>query len=172
MLHNKNIIKNHIILYETLLKSKSDNIQNILIIGSQSDFNFNEYFKHSQIYYLDVLNRVPSQFINTNTKIYKTVFKSKIEEFMDDMFDKNIKFDIIIDDGIHTENTIRFYMDYYLEWITETGIILIEDVMDAETIELLKNLTPLDLKPFIEIYYIDHNKIKDVIFVINKSVRS
>jgi hypothetical protein len=91
---------------------------------------------------------------------------------MDDMFDKNIKFDIIIDDGIHTENTIRFYMDYYLEWITETGIILIEDVMDAETIELLKNLTPLDLKPFIEIYYIDHNKIKDVIFVINKSVRS
>lgn len=171
MITNTNTFKNHDFLYETILNSKANKIQNILIIGSQSNFNFNEYFKHSQIYYLDVLNKVPLQFINTNTKIYKTAFKSSIEDFMDDIFEKHIKFDIIIDDGIHTENTIRFYMDYYLEWITENGIIIIEDVLDTKTIELLQKLTPNDIKPFIEIYYINHNKIKDVIFVINKSIK-
>ena len=155
--------------YEKLLQSKKLTAKNILIMGSQTNFNFNNYFENAHIDYINVLNRLPSNFINNNTTIYNINDKTNIEHFVNDIFDKNIKYDIILDDGIHTENTIKFYMTDYIDWLTDDGIIIIEDVWDW--IDLLKDTTPDNLKSHIEIYNILNFKDKsdDVVFVINKS---
>jgi hypothetical protein len=166
MTPNDNSNKN---LYELLFKTKKNTAKNILIMGSQSSFKFNNYFENAHIDYIDVLNRVPVNFINDKTKIYDINGKKNIELFANDIFDKNIKYDIILDDGIHTEKTVSFYMSHYTDLITEDGIIIIEDVIDW--LYSLINNTPEQLKKYIEIYNVlDYkNKLDDVVFVINKS---
>jgi len=168
--NDKKII-NHKNLYEKLLSSKKHTAKKILIMGSQTSFEFNEYFKHAHIDYIDVLDKVPYHFINDKTKIYGTKGKTNIESLVDEIFVKNIKYDIIIDDGIHTENTIDFYMTFYTKWIADDGIIIIEDVMDW--LENLNHSTPKQLRQYVEIYKITDlkNKLDDVIFVINQTNR-
>lgn len=155
-------------LYEKLFDSNINTVKNILIMGSQTSFEFNNYFKDAHIDYIDVLGRVPLHFMNDNTNVYNTNGSSNIETLVDYILDKNIKYDIILDDGIHTEKTIDFYMTYYTKWMATTGIIIIEDVRDW--IEELKKTTPDSLKQHIEIYEILDlkNKLDDVIFIINK----
>lgn len=163
-----NNTQSHKHFYEQLLHTKINTAKNILIMGSQTSFKFNDYFKNAHVDYINVLNRVPDHLINDHTTIYDINDKKNIETLTNAIFDKNIKYDIILDDGIHTKNTIDFYMSNYTDWLTSDGIIIIEDVW--EWIELLKTLTPNHLKQHIEIYNIldFKNKLDDAIFVINK----
>jgi len=158
-------------LYEILLESKKNTVKNILIMGSISNFEFNNYFKNAHIDYVNILNRVPVHFMNDKTKIYDINGKQNIDILINDIFDKNIKYDIIIDDGIHTEKTVKFYMSHYTEWITEDGIIIIEDV--ADWVDILTNDVPDELTNNIEIYNMVNNndKIDNVVFVIDKSFK-
>lgn len=160
---------NHKHLYENLLQSKIYTAKRILIMGSQTDFDFNQYFINAHIDYIDVLDKVPLQFINDKTNIYNINSKTNINMLVDDIFVKNIKYDVILDDGIHTKNSIDFYMTYYTKWVEEDGIIIIEDA--HEWIEQLKDSAPVNLRKNIEIYEIldFKNKLDDVIFVINQS---
>jgi hypothetical protein len=156
-------------LYEKILPLKKESVKKILIIASQTTV-INNYFENAEIDYIDVLGRVPLHLVNKNTKIYNDNNNgSTFENLVNDIFDKNTKYDIILDDGIHTENTIEFYMTYYTKWLTNNGIIIIEDACDW--IQQLTSNTPDELKPFIEIYNVLDNKnnLDDTVFIINKN---
>lgn len=47
-----------------------------------------------------------------------------------DLLDDGIPFDIIIDDGAHTLDTMRFVVRRYLELLDDRGTLIIEDVLD------------------------------------------
>jgi hypothetical protein len=169
--HIINHTSNHNSFYKHLLEEKINTAKNILIIGTQTTFKFNDYFKNAHIDYINVLDRVPDHLINDNTKIYNINNKKFTEILENDIFDKNNKYDIILDDGIHSEKTISSYMKNYTDCIINDGVIIIEDAYDW--IDLLKILIPDDLKPHVEIYNILNlkNKIDDTIFVINKMTK-
>lgn len=84
---------------------------------------------------------------------------------------KNMKFDILVDDGPHTLASMIDFLRMYLPLLKDDGILVIEDVQDINWIDNLREVTPDQWKPFIEVY--DRRSVKgrydDIMFVINKT---
>lgn len=82
-----------------------------------------------------------------------------------------MKFDIMIDDGPHTLESMIYFITMYSPLMKEDGILVVEDVQQIAWIDILKACTPDALKPYIEVQ--DRRGVKgrydDILFIINKS---
>jgi uncharacterized UPF0146 family protein len=87
---------------------------------------------------------------------------------------KGITFDVLVDDGPHTLDSMKRFIALYLPLLKDDGILVIEDVQNIAWTEELRQLTPDIFKPYVKIY--DRREIKgrydDIMFVIDKTVRS
>lgn len=85
---------------------------------------------------------------------------------------KNIKFDVMIDDGPHTLETMIQFIKLYSQIMTDDGILIVEDVQSIDWIDELKNAVPENLKSYIKWYDLRKNKNKsdDIVFTIDKSL--
>lgn len=181
-LTDKNTLHSYLELYESLFSSKKESAKNILEIGIGDVYEKNggsiklwyEYFVNATIYSLDILSidRVIDELIN-NPRI---VLYTSINAYDDDFFNhsilsKNIKYDILLDDGPHTLESMKKFINLYSQLMTDDGILVIEDVQSIEWIELLKNEVPENLKQYIQIYDLRSikNRYDDIVFVINKN---
>jgi len=68
-------------------------------------------------------------------------------------------FDIVIDDGPHSLESMEIFLKEYSKKINTNGVLIIEDIQDYNWIDRLKEATPEHLRDKIEIY--DLRKIKD-----------
>ena len=86
-------------------------------------------------------------------------------------YKKNIKFDMILDDGAHTLETMIKFIELYSKILNDDGVLIIEDIPDIAWIDSLKNCTPEHLKKYISIYDLRNikNRFDDIVFVIDKS---
>jgi hypothetical protein len=93
-----------------------------------------------------------------------------IERFKTTFLDKNIKFDILIDDGPHTFDSMVMFIKLYSQIMTSDGILIIEDVQDWKWIKQLKDAVPKELKQYIKVYDLRSNKNRfdDIVFTIDK----
>jgi 23S rRNA U2552 (ribose-2'-O)-methylase RlmE/FtsJ len=103
-----------------------DGVLNILEIGIQrggSLLAWKDYFKNAEIYGVDIVDVVIPEyrkdFINY---IFSDVKDPKVKEEL-----KDIKFDIIIDDGSHQINDIIFVVKTYVEQLKVNGYLIVED---------------------------------------------
>ena len=92
---------------------------------------------------------------------------------MDYFLDNNIKFDIIIDDGPHTLESMIYIIKNYTQLLNNNGILIIEDVQAIEWCETLYNNVEPSLQKFS--YNIDRRHIKgtldDILFIVeNKQI--
>jgi hypothetical protein len=80
------------------------------------------------------------------------------------------KFDVIVDDGPHTLASMKVCVSSYSKLLTDTGVLVVEDIQDIRWIEELRSATPDELKPFIQVFDLRSTKGRydDVLFVINK----
>lgn len=170
-------------LYETLLSSKKYTAKNILEVGI-GDFNeknggsiklWHEYFKSATIHAIDILSidRVIDELIN-NEKInlYTSIDAYDIDFFTKNILNSEIKFDILLDDGPHTLDSISKFVVLYSQVMSDDGILIIEDIQKFEYLTILSDLVPENLKKYIEIYDLrnGNNAPPDnVVFVINKN---
>jgi hypothetical protein len=179
---DKNTTHSYLTLYEYLLKNKKDSAKNILEVGIG---NFGEknggsiklwydYFTNATIYGLDILpiNRVMDELLNNNRIILYTSTDAYNNNFFTNQFlNKNIKFDFMLDDGPHTLESMKKFINLYSQIMTDDGILIIEDVQSIDWIDILKNEVPENLKKYIKIY--DLREIKgrydDIVFTIDKS---
>lgn len=101
----------------------------------------------------------------TSTDAYNEDF------FTTNFLNKNIKFDLLLDDGPHTLDSMKQFIKLYSQVMTDDGILIIEDLKDIKWIEELRNATPDHLKPFIHSYDLRPNKNRsdDIVFTIDKS---
>ena len=85
-------------------------------------------------------------------------------------FLNQIKFDFILDDGPHTLESIKKFIQLYSKVITNDGILFIEDVTYWEWIEILTNEVPKNLKKYIKVYDLRpiKNRFDDIVFKIDK----
>jgi hypothetical protein len=179
---DKNTTHSYIDLYESLFSKKKDSATHILEIGIGPETHQNggsikmwaDYFTNANVYAVDIihLNDINTNITNhprihllTSQDAYSPIFvKSKL-------IDKNIKFDMMLDDGPHTLRSMVSFIVLYSNVLKEDGILAIEDVQDMSWIDTLRHVTPTELKPFIEVY--DRRSVKgrydDIVFVINKS---
>jgi len=177
---DKNSVHSYFDTYQSLFNSKQFNNNNILEIGVYSGGSiklWNDFFPNSHIYGIDIHN-------NINNSISNQLFNSSnITLFLNnDAYNNdfvlthfnNKRFDIIIDDGPHTLDSMISFIKLYSNLLTSNGILIIEDIQDFNWINTLISVTDDNLKPFIHIYDLRNNKNRydDILFVINKNSSS
>lgn len=169
-------------LYEKLLHEKKNTAKHVLEVGI-GDFNvknggsiklWHDYFKNAIIYGMDILNidRVIDELKNNErVKLYTSVDAYDLSFFRENIFNLGIKFDMLLDDGPHTLETISKFVVLYSQVMSDDGILIIEDVQKMEYIKIISDLVPDNLKKYIEIY--DLRNIRhcpdNIVFVINKN---
>jgi hypothetical protein len=184
-LTDKNTSHSYITTYERLFSSKKMFKNNILEIGigdpKQNKENggsiklWFDYFPNSTIYGLDILDISNiNDIIKNNDRIKLfTSINAYDTTFIENTFVKNdIKFDILIDDGPHTLDSMIFFVTHYLPLLNETGVLVIEDIPDITWINILIQNVPEEYRKFIQIEDLRHvkNRWDDIMLIINKSL--
>lgn len=178
---DKNTAHSYIELYQNLLSTKKDTATHILEVGigprqpnGGSIKMWANYFTNANIYALDIIpiSEVNPELINHSRIYLHTSSDAYNADFFTNTFlSKQMKFDILLDDGPHTLNSMVSFITLYHQVMKEDGILMIEDVQDISWCNTLYEVTPDHLRPFITIY--DRRAAKgrwdDIVFVINKN---
>jgi hypothetical protein len=171
---DKNTVHSYLETYENLFSAKRLTSTHILEIGIQDGGSVKlwyDYFINANIYGLDIrkIKDVWPVLLN-NERIKIGCFDAYSAEFISENLPSlNVKFDILIDDGPHTLESMIKFINGYLPFLKNKGILIIEDVQSIEWIDKLTEIVPDELKEFIEIYDLRHikNRYDDILFVIN-----
>lgn len=179
---DKNTTHSYLPLYEKLFYNRKNTAKNILEIGI-GDFGeknggsiklWRDYFVNGTIHALDILpiNRIMDELLLDNRVILYTQINAYDDNFFNKLLSKNIKYDIMIDDGPHTLESMKKFIQLYSQLMTDDGILIIEDVQSFDWIDILKNEVPENLKKFIEVYdlRLNKNRYDDIVFVIKKNL--
>lgn len=175
---DKNTVHSYLATYEKLFSKKKETAKNVLEVGIHFGGSiklWHDYFVNSTVYgieYNDVWQEYyeKSGIINNeriklhnNTDAYNPVFVNNTL--------KNIKFDMVLDDGPHSIDSFVSFIRLYSELLADDGILVIEDIQHPEWLRILSEAVPDNLKAYIEIYDLRQNKNRydDIVFVINKS---
>jgi hypothetical protein len=179
---DKNTTHSYLNLYQNLLQRKKETAKHVLEIGI-GDFGeknggsiklWKDYFKNATIYGLDILpiSRVMDELItNQRVKLYTSINAYDETFFTNTFLNKNIKCDVLLDDGPHTLASMVLFIRLYSQIMADDGILIIEDVQSIDWIEILKNEVPQHLKSFVKVYDLRANKNRydDIVFTIDKS---
>jgi hypothetical protein len=180
---DKNTAHSYLEVYSKLFEPKRLSAKNVLEVGIGwvKDENggsiklWRDFFENSMIYGLDITQEdVIWDDIKNDDRIllflekdaYDPVFFKKTFS----MFLSNkVYFDVLIDDGPHTLETMKTFINMYSKLLSQTGIMVIEDVQTLEWIPELIKAVPEHLKMFVEVYDLRHIKGRwdDILFVIN-----
>lgn len=181
---DKNTCHSYLNSYEYLFESKKFEKNNILEIGIGAPLEnksnggsiklWCDYFPNSIIYGLDIcdISVVNDNIINKDRiKLYTSIDAYDTTFIEREFTNNNIKFDILIDDGPHTLESMIFFVKHYLPLLNDNGVLVIEDVSDMNWINILTDNTPEEYKQYIECIDLRHvkNRWDDIMFVIRKT---
>jgi len=177
---DKNTVHAYLDLYQMLIENKKDTAKNILEIGIGGGGSiqlWNDFFLKANIYSIDItnMNWVFEKLLPLDRVTLYTGLDAYDEKIFNSYFyKKNIKFDMILDDGAHTLETMIKFVELYSKILTDDGILIIEDIPDINWTEILKQHTPEHLKKFINIYDLRNikDRFDDIVFVIDKTIKN
>lgn len=107
------------------LKDKAKNVLEIGIFCGYSMLMWHDFFQQAHIYGMDV-NEIPSFLKKDRITTYQqNAYDTNLVQ--KEFIDKNIRFDVMIDDGPHTHEAWMFFIDHYLPLLNEGGVAIIED---------------------------------------------
>lgn len=181
-LTDKNTDHSYLDLYYDLLCSKKETAKNILEVGIYRGGSiklWHDFFENAIIYGLDrddIDNIYMTNEIKNKERIY--LFTS-IDAYNENYFNSNFlskktKFDVLLDDGPHTLDSMTKFIKLYSQVMTDDGILIIEDIQDWDWIDTLKNEVPDHLKEFVKVYDLREKKGRydDIVFTIDKVNRN
>ena len=91
-----------------------------------------EYFPNATIYTIDIFSRIPADEINILThERVKWLKADSMDPNINEQINNawgDIKFDIIIDDGLHTPLANKLTFDHIKHFMSQTAVYFIEDV--------------------------------------------
>jgi hypothetical protein len=171
----KNTMHSYLPLYDNLLLRLKDTAQNVLEIGISQGGSiklWDDYFTNAQIHGIDIINinDIWDKIIKDKITLYTYVDAYNDEWFNSTFLNTNIKFDVMIDDGPHTLESVILFIKLYTQLLTDDGILIIENIQYWKWIDILKNEVPENLKQYIKVYDLRSNKNRydDIVFTIDK----
>jgi predicted O-methyltransferase YrrM len=181
---DKNTIHSYLELYENLLASKKVTAKNVLEIGignGQGITNggsiklWHDYFLNANVYALDIqhIDNIWDEIKNNERIILHTSVDAYTEEFVKTEFiDKNIKFDMMLDDGPHTLESMKTFIQLYTPLLEDNGLLIIEDIQDPKWINELYAVVPDKLKKFVSAFDLrsKKNRYDDIVLTIRNKV--
>ena len=173
---DKDTTHSYLDLYDKLLLKRKETSFNILEIGiyyGGSIKLWGDYFTNATIYGLDIM---PIDYVWNGIRDKKNIILHTSTDAYDEeyfnytLLQKNIKFDMILDDGPHTLESMKTFIKLYSQLLTDDGILIIEDVQSIDWLEYLIDSTPDKLKQYIKTYDLRENKNRydDIVFTIDK----
>jgi hypothetical protein len=173
---DKNTSHSYLETYEFLFNSKKNTATHVLEIGINFGGSIKlwyDYFTNATIYGLDISDNISVNEIKNNDRI---ILNADVDAYNKTFFNntflnKNIKFDIIIDDGPHTLESMITFIQLYLQVIKDDGILVIEDIPSIDWIQSLVNVVPDQYLPYVYVYDLreQKNRWDDILLVINKN---
>ena len=172
---DKNTTHSYLPLYQKLLENKKETAKNVLEVGIQYGGSiklWNDFFTNATVYGIDIMNfeNVWNEIKNNDKIVLYTSRNAYDIHFFNKTF-LNIKFDLILDDGPHTLESMIQFIQLYSQLMTEDGILIIEDVQSIDWINTLISVVPDHLKKYIKVYDLRGNKNQydDIVFTIDKT---
>jgi hypothetical protein len=174
---DKNTVHSYLPLYERLLFPRKESVKNALEIGicqGGSIKLWHDYFPNATVFGLDCMhiNGIWSELKNKDRINLYTSTNAYDRSFIQSEFvNKSRRFDFILDDGPHTFESMRTFVNTYSRLLTDDGILILEDVQQWGWIEHLLNEVPGELKNFVHLYDLRWNKGRydDIVLVIDKT---
>jgi hypothetical protein len=179
---DKNTTHSYLDLYESLFQGKKETATHVLEVGigyppnnGGSMMMWEKYFTQAQIYALDIISitDVCTDILHQQRiHVYTGINAYDPHVFKRLFLTTPVRFDILLDDGPHTLESMVAFITLYSRVLKPDGILVIEDVQSMDWIDVLRTHTPELLKPFIEVYDLREKKGRydDIVFVINKSL--
>tara|TARA_Y100001972_G_C7646951_1_gene325164 strand:+ start:1008 stop:1580 length:573 start_codon:yes stop_codon:yes gene_type:complete len=170
---DKNQEHSYLPVYDKILKRFKSTAKHVLEIGIYTGGSiklWKDYFDQAWIIGLDIQDIIRLQAIKEDNRIELWTNQNAYNKsFIEEKFIPK-SFDVIIDDGPHTLESQLDFINLYVPYLTDTGILIIEDVQDISWIEKLSKQTPDFLKKYIKIYDLRDNKGRydDILFTIDK----
>jgi spermidine synthase len=153
-------------VYSKLFYDIKDSCQNVLEIGINHGGSirlWREYFHNAMIYGVDVKDII--NFSDPRIKLFK-------HDAYDINFVKTLpdNFDLIIDDGPHTLESMKKFLQYYQYKLSNNGILIIEDIQRMSWVQVLKNYISPEYLRYSTVYNLRRVKRRwdDVLLVIDK----
>lgn len=138
-------------LYDYLFSSRRNEELDILEVGichGGGTKMLSEYFIKSKCYAVDItMSHLKIALPESITTFCADAYSS---EFVNHLKSLNLLFDIIIDDGPHTEYSQRVFIKNYVSFLKPGGTIIIEDIAD---ISLARSLHE-QLLPYVSFSFI------------------
>jgi hypothetical protein len=124
-----------------------------------------DYFPEATIYGLDIAYCAAVANQPRIVQILADAYTEKTADLFKDGF-----FDLIIDDGPHTLQSMKLAINYYLPKLSETGIMCIEDIAEYGWLYQLSNLVPEHMQKCIKVFDLRKNDQKgdSILMVIDK----
>ena len=114
-----------------LIKNDTINILEIGIFKGESMKAWLEYFPNANLYGVDIFDRVKPENIEVlkNSRVKFLKLDSTAENVKNIIKKEwNVKFDIIIDDGLHTPSANKLTFLNFIDFLKDNGTFYVEDV--------------------------------------------
>lgn len=130
--------------YDPLFAPIRNKVTNLLEIGIQyghSLLMWRDFFPNANVYGVDIDT---TSMITNENRVVTICTNAYDSAFVDTLKDGH--FDIVIDDGPHTFDSMVFFLDNYLDKVKPGGYLVLEDIVDPTwTSSLMSRLS----KPYI-----------------------
>jgi cephalosporin hydroxylase len=165
-------------MYEEILSQYKDKDCTLLEIGVQSGGSallWSKYLPNAKLSFSDidqlnqtVINMIGDKCIFHLGDAYSDYGLNAIKNARPEGFD------IVIDDGPHTLQSMIQCIRRYLPIVKINGYLIIEDIQNISWCDILKNEVPLEYRESIQIFDVREfkNRYDDIAFIINKRINN
>lgn len=172
---DKHTIHSYIPVYEELFSSIRDTAENIFEIGIAYGGSlelWSHYFSKAQIYGVDVTKFFDDELLK-NPRLTLTVGTSAYTRECVEAFKiHGKKFDVIIDDGPHTLASMVYTISHYTQFLTDVGMMIIEDIKDPSWCDVLISSIPdgIDGEVIIRDLRSKKGRYDDIMLILKKKI--
>jgi cephalosporin hydroxylase len=172
---DKNTTHSYLEVYELFVQRIKDSATNVMEIGIWAGggiLMFRDYFPNATIYGLDIIT--PEQVEPDLKEAARIKLLLSMDAYTPELINlfkaSGKKFDMIVDDGPHTLESMLFFVKHYSTLLTNDGILVVEDITDYEwTQKMLQELPPSLVK---STFIIDRRHVNgrydDIILIVDK----
>lgn len=172
---DKNTVHAYLPLYQKLLQKKRYSAKNVLEVGVCHGGSINmwyNFFPNAKIYGVDINDdNIDKERLIKDDRIHLYLANDAYDpKFVQENF-QDIKFDFVIDDGPHSLEGQKQFINLYTPLLADDGILIVEDIQRWEWLPELVKEVPSHLQYNLKLYDLRNikNRWDDVVLVIDKS---
>lgn len=159
---DKNTVHSYIDrLYNDIFISEYTDVLEIGAFNGGSALLWQDYFINANI---DVIDITECPAIKNQPRINHIVG----DAYSNDMLKNLRQYDLIIDDGPHTLDSMIFFVNHYTKLLKSNGICIIEDIQDIMWFNVLITIVPTDCFYYAVDLRNVKNRYDDLVLVIRK----